>query len=415
MILMSLWAILLSQATLANLSDTLNSAPNSPLKSEPSKTLNSAFTAAPRLNIASQNSFLDVNDAYQLKTQIDLSNNTLQLHWEIAPGYYLYQHQTKLLLDSDSRPLTFEFPQGLIKYDDYFERELEVYYTQLQLTVELPVNNTQKPYLLQIHSQGCADAGLCYPPQTQFLEINNGNAYLIDNSKPSAAPPKNSSVKLKTLLLSILGAIAGGILLNLMPCVFPVLSLKALSLIQQRDQSHQKKHGWAYTLGAVSTFIIIAAIMFALRSAGQAVGWGCQLQSPIVIASLAYLFFIIGLLLFGQFNLSFSVFTRLNNRGQHLTEGGGLKGSFFTGALAAIVASPCTAPFMAGALGYAITLPVGMGLMIFAALGFVMALPFFRGPLISTLFYSFIFFAGYEVLANRLRKSAHSFSYPVAR
>lgn len=171
----------------------------------------------------------------------------------------------------------------------------------------------------------------------------------------------------------LLMAAAGGFILNLMPCVFPVLSLKALSIAGNSGQRKQQQRDalW-YSLGVVLSFVALAAGLLVLRAAGAAVGWGFQLQSPLLVAALAYLLFALGLSLSGlvQFGLG------LMNAGGSLTQQKGAKGSFFTGVLAVIVASPCTAPFMGGALGYAVTQPPALALLVFVALGLGMALPF---------------------------------------
>lgn len=326
-----------------------------------------SFAAAP-----SQVTFLPVEEAYRLSAQrvTDPQTGTplLSLHWDIAPGYYLYRHQLKVRLDNEDLPLSL--PAGLHKYDDYFERELQVYYHSLDLLIPLPANldNTT----LTVHSQGCADAGLCYPPQQQQLRLQDGKVELLASALPPAAANSHSAAGI-SFWLALVGAFAGGILLNLMPCVFPVLSLKALSLAgHSNNRQQQRTHGWAYTLGAVTTFVGIAAVMLALRQAGQAIGWGFQLQSPLVVALLAYLFFLLGLSLSGFILLN----GRLSGSGQSLTEGSSYRASFFTGALATVVASPCTAPFMGGALGFAVTQPAPLALLVFACLGLGMALPF---------------------------------------
>lgn len=177
----------------------------------------------------------------------------------------------------------------------------------------------------------------------------------------------------QALWLVLLMAAAGGFILNLMPCVFPVLSLKALSIASNTGQRQQQKTDalW-YSLGVVLSFLALAAVLLGLRAAGAAVGWGFQLQSPLLVAALAYLLFVLGLSLSGlvQFGLG------LMNAGGGLTQQKGAKGSFFTGVLAVVVASPCTAPFMGGALGYAVTQPPILALLVFVALGLGMALPF---------------------------------------
>jgi thiol:disulfide interchange protein len=169
-------------------------------------------------------------------------------------------------------------------------------------------------------------------------------------------------------------AIIGGLILNLMPCVFPVLSMKALSLVQLKDKeaSKARHHGLAYTAGIILSFIAIAAILIALKTGGAQIGWGFQLQNPAIILFLAYLFFTLGLNLAGFFEIDFG----LANAGQSLTRAHGLSGSFFTGMLATLVATPCTAPFMGVAMGYALTQPAVISISVFVALGFGLALPY---------------------------------------
>ena len=173
---------------------------------------------------------------------------------------------------------------------------------------------------------------------------------------------------------ALLFALLGGLILNLMPCVFPVLSIKALSLRSEEHTSELQSpcNGLAYTAGVVLSFIAVAGALIALKAAGAGIGWGFQLQDPLVIALLAYLLFIIGLNLTGVFEIS----GHFGNLGDKLTKGDGLAGSFFTGVLATLVAAPCTAPFMAAAIGYALTQPAFIALPIFAVLGFGLALPY---------------------------------------
>lgn len=176
------------------------------------------------------------------------------------------------------------------------------------------------------------------------------------------------------LLQALLLALAGGVLLNLMPCVFPVLSLKAISLMEARGISLQAQrwHGIAYTAGVMLFFAVVAAILYLLKLAGVTAGWGFQLQAPWFVALLAYLLFVLGLGFSGLLELG----TRFMGVGESLTHKGGYGGSFFTGALAAVVASPCTAPFMGTAIAFAVTQPPLYSLTVFLALGFGMAAPF---------------------------------------
>jgi thiol:disulfide interchange protein DsbD len=169
--------------------------------------------------------------------------------------------------------------------------------------------------------------------------------------------------------LAIVLALAGGVLLNLMPCVFPVLSIKAMSLVAAGGS--QRAHGLAYTAGVMVSFAALAGVLLALRAGGEAIGWGFQLQSPWVVGLLVYVLFALALSLSGLFSFG----NRLMGFGQGLTERAGASGSFFTGVLACIVASPCTAPFMGTALGAAVLMPWPMALSIFLALGLGLALP----------------------------------------
>ncbi|MGH8460175.1 MAG: protein-disulfide reductase DsbD family protein [Stenotrophobium sp.] len=176
------------------------------------------------------------------------------------------------------------------------------------------------------------------------------------------------------LLLVLLSALLGGILLNLMPCVFPVLSLKALSVLNQRehDRARQRALALSYTAGVILSCTAVAAVLLALRSGGEAIGWGFQLQSPVFVAALVYLLFVLGLSLSGAVEFGAGIM----GAGQSLTQRGGHAGAFFTGVLATVVATPCTAPFMGTALGFALTQPTLAALAIFAVLGLGLALPF---------------------------------------
>ena len=191
-----------------------------------------------------------------------------------------------------------------------------------------------------------------------------------------AIPVEKSSVVQETggFVKAILFALLGGIILNLMPCVFPVLSMKALSLVKLKDKELGKArmNGIAYTVGILACFTVIAGILLLLKAGGAQVGWGFQLQHPAIILFLAYLFFTLGLNLIGFFDIN----SRFVNAGQSLTQKTGMTGSFFTGVLATLVATPCTAPFMGVAMGYALTQPAYISLLIFLTLGFGLALPY---------------------------------------
>ncbi len=204
------------------------------------------------------------------------------------------------------------------------------------------------------------------------IAAHPGSVAPVTASTPARAPADVAApAPGPGILLALLLALAGGVILNLMPCVFPVLSLKALAVLEAHD-GRERPQALAYTAGVVLSFVAVAAVMLGLRAGGQAMGWGFQLQSPVFVAALAYLFFVMGLALSGAVEIG----ARFMGLGQSLTQSGGLGGSFFTGVLAALVASPCTAPFMGPALGYAVTQPAPIALLIFATLGFGLALPF---------------------------------------
>ncbi len=168
------------------------------------------------------------------------------------------------------------------------------------------------------------------------------------------------------LAFALLFAFIGGLILNLMPCVLPVLAMKALALAGGRAA----REGLAYGAGAILSFLALGAVIVVLRSGGMALGWGFQLQEPLAVAGFALLIFAVGLNLSGVFELPGL------GAGQTLARKGGAAGAFFTGVLAVAVAAPCTAPFMAAALGYALTQSAGIALVVFLILGIGFAAPF---------------------------------------
>ena len=182
-----------------------------------------------------------------------------------------------------------------------------------------------------------------------------------------------------SLWVTLMGALLGGLILNLMPCVFPVLAIKVMGFAQHADDRRAHRlSGWAYTAGVLLSFLALGAVMLALRAAGEQLGWGFQLQSPPVVAGLAVLFTLIGLNLAGVFELGQFLPSRLASlQAKHPTVN-----AFFSGVLAVAVASPCTAPFMGASLGVAIGLPATQALMVFATIGVGMALPYLVASLV---------------------------------
>lgn len=188
----------------------------------------------------------------------------------------------------------------------------------------------------------------------------------------SAPPEVRRSAAAIDFIGYILAAFVGGLILNIMPCVFPVLSIKALSLAGGAHAGTARRHGLLFLAGVMATFLAFAVALIGLKSAGMAVGWGFQLQEPGLIAALALLFFALGLNLIGAFEIGGG----LQNVGGGLADRGGDVGAFGTGALAVVAATPCTAPFMATALGWAATQSPAASLTVFAGLGLGFAAPF---------------------------------------
>lgn len=192
----------------------------------------------------------------------------------------------------------------------------------------------------------------------------------LEGAGASVQYATGASLDAASLFIALALAFLGGLILNVMPCVLPVLSVKALQFAGGVQAGEARRHGLFYFAGVMATFLALAGVLIALRGAGEAVGWGFQLQAPWVTAVLALLFFVIGLNLLSVFNIG-----GVENVGAGLASRGGDAGAFFTGALAVIAATPCTAPFMAGAIGVAITQSAGTTLLIFGALALGFALP----------------------------------------
>ncbi|PPU39971.1 protein-disulfide reductase DsbD family protein [Xanthomonas arboricola] len=338
--------------------------------------------------------------------------NSLLLRFTPAPGYYIYRDRTSLALEGAGgvRPGLPRWPQGKAHRDEHFG-DVVVYFEQAEVTLPLlrehadPVKAT-----LVATFQGCQTDGICYPPMTRrvALELPAGTvspqnqaqaAPLMISPLPAgqlpaepapaptpaatAAPAADASADNaqrtqpphtdKGLLAMLVLALLGGLVLNLMPCVLPILSLKVLGLAHSGEsRSHARSHAIWYSLGVLVSFAAIGALVIGLRAAGQAAGWGFQLQQPWFVAALAYLMFAVGLSLSGVFTLGSS----LGGIGQSLAARNGPLGDFFTGVLACVVASPCIAPFMGTALAYAFTAPALLAMLVFLALGLGLALPF---------------------------------------
>ncbi len=222
--------------------------------------------------------------------------------------------------------------------------------------------------------------------RTAYDFVNPAEDANLTTITPLAAANSDSSSGQGSggILVYMLFAFLGGMILNLMPCVFPVLSIKALSFAKNIGESQfkQRMDGIAYTAGVVVAFVVLASVLIALRAGGEAIGWAFQFQQPWFLAFIVYLFFLMALSLSGVFEIG----TSLMSAGSGLTAKGGYKGSFFTGVLATTVATPCTAPFMGPAIGFALSQPWALAMLVFVSLGFGMALPILMLSFVPALF-----------------------------
>ncbi len=205
-------------------------------------------------------------------------------------------------------------------------------------------------------------------------ERKNYEVHLQFQASVAGAPPSPYSAQLMPVITSMLFALLGGLILNLMPCVFPILSLKCLA-IAKKSAAHAstvRLQGIAYAAGVILSFLILAALLITIQSGGKLVGWGYQMQSPVFVTALAYLLFIVGLNLSGYFELP----VLLGDVGGEAVAKDNSWSSFWTGMLAVVVATPCTAPFMASAVGFALTQSIPVILAVFICLGLGLASPF---------------------------------------
>jgi thiol:disulfide interchange protein DsbD len=229
--------------------------------------------------------------------------------------------------------------------------------------------STAKGLILDLKKDASLSAN---PAQLKgVLELSGGRVYELAALPGTVAEPATAWLLLaRTTGLAFLG----GLLLNLMPCVFPVLFLKGLALVNSGNEERHKMraHGFVYAAGILVSFWVLVAVLLGLRAAGASLGWGFQFQSPVFLALMAGLLFFLGLSLAGQFEIGLT----LTSAGGSLAARQGVSGSFFTGVLAVVVATPCTAPFMGAAIGYALSAPPAVTFAVFTALALGLAAPY---------------------------------------
>ncbi|HZH43869.1 MAG TPA: protein-disulfide reductase DsbD [Lysobacter sp.] len=345
--------------------------------------------------------------------------DTLLLRFSPAPGYYLYRDHTKLALAGAHgvRLGAPRWPKATAWKDEHFG-DVAVFFDPIDVPVPL-VGTRREPATATLTAtfQGCQTDGICYPLMTRTVSLqlpaggSDVSATAVAEATSPAAPqeaaapvavpdstdtggvaagasvPATAPADAGTptdlgLLPALLLALLGGVILNLMPCVLPVLSLKALSIAGSgQDPARARRQAFAYTAGVLVSFAALGAAALALREAGMALGWGFQLQQPLVVALLALVMFALGLSLSGVWHLGGGWV----GIGHGLATRGGLAGDFFTGVLAVVVATPCTAPFMGAAMAWAFTAPTATALAVFLALGLGLALPFLLIGLVPAL------------------------------
>ncbi|MBL0162698.1 MAG: protein-disulfide reductase DsbD [Xanthomonadales bacterium] len=328
---------------------------------------------------------------------IEMSPTEILARWTMPKGYYLYRDRSQLSVvgGRDVEVGKPQWPSGVDHTDEHFGTVV-VYYDQVELPVSLRrADGEAQSIQLQGEFQGCKENGICYPVMQRTVNVDLDAASVdelalaaksfVPATKPTADPvgvdassdnalrsqPPTSSVI--GVLGALLFAFLGGIVLNLMPCVLPVLSFKVIGLAQSGESlAKARSHALWYTSGVLVSFAAVGLLVIALRAAGQALGWGFQLQQPGFVAFLVYVLLAVGLSLSGVFTIGAS----FAGTGQGLASRSGPAGDFFTGVLACIVASPCTAPFMGPALAFAFASSSIVALLIFLALGLGLALPF---------------------------------------
>jgi thiol:disulfide interchange protein len=307
---------------------------------------------------------------------IAVGHDQLLLRFTPIDGYYVYRDRSSFRLVAGADAVALgepQWPASTAHHDDHFG-DVAVYFQQIEVPLPLRrLSAAAADIRLEATFQGCQDNGVCYPPMTRQVALSL--PALPAGETPSSAAPAAAGMGLGlgALLLALLAAMLGGLILNLMPCVLPVLSLKALSLADSaHDRLQARRSALWYTAGVLVSFAAVGLAAIALRQAGLALGWGFQLQQPWVVGLLAYVMFAVGLSLSGVFQIGVG----LAGVGQGLVEKNGAAGDFFTGVLAVVVASPCTAPFMGPALAFAFAAPASVALMVFFALGLGLALPF---------------------------------------
>ena len=338
----------------------------------PTNKLGDLLKSPSQLAVGGNGTALPADQAFHFDAIAQYPHHLL-IRWTMAKGYYLYRDKTTLTVkNAPNVALTPAWPAGEMHTDANFGNTT-VYFGDI--TVPVSVNGDLsglKTLDIAASFQGCQDGGVCYPVMTRDASVGLGSAaqttgQAAENPAPEM-PPASAGGASASLLYQLLLAVLGGLVLNLMPCVLPVLSIKAVGILESGDNlARRRTHALMYTAGVLISFVALGLVIIALKTA-----WGAHLQNPLVVAVLSLVMLAVALSMSGvvQFGAS------LGNTGSSLANRSGPIGDFFTGVLAVVVASPCTAPFMGTALAYALVAPTLNAMAVFFALGLGLALPF---------------------------------------
>lgn len=319
----------------------------------------------------------------------EFTNPKLGIHFELEKGWHIYGQSpgdiglptkvewnlpTELKAAESKWPVPKKFEsEGLTSfgYEDELSLENEIFLMEKEMggngggfrnvNVEAAIE-----WVL------CQDE--CIPGKVKLNQFVNLKFPTLANAKVGATsnPEKNDTSEHLSFLLTLCFAFIGGLILNLMPCVFPVISLKILSFVNQSDKKSALGHGMLFSFGIILSFWVLSGILFTARAIGSEVGWGFQFQSPTFVVLMGFLLFAIGLNFLGVFDVGLGV----QRVADSADKGDGLWGSFFSGVLSTLLATPCSAPFMASAIASSFVMPVWMGFLVFTFIGFGMSFPY---------------------------------------
>jgi thiol:disulfide interchange protein/DsbC/DsbD-like thiol-disulfide interchange protein len=281
-----------------------------------------------------------------------------------AWGAALSQIKSLAFFPYDEGGIEYAAPQTLTRGKDAIELSMKIGY-------QPPKPGVLRGVLVATEQSGAAPQSVPIEIAADFAGAGTAPLKAGPRYAPLMHPAHEPATSLPVLVLL---AVLGGMILNLMPCVFPVLSIKAIGLVEQAKNhpAAVRTKGLVFAAGVITSMLCLAAVLLVLRAGGEQIGWGFQLQSPLFVTLMVYLLFAVGLNLSGVFEIGGG----LAGVGDGLTQGDGYRAAFFTGVLTTLVATPCTAPFMAAAVGAALTQSALVALCIFAALGFGLALPY---------------------------------------